>query len=110
MRVAGLRQRSTAEWLEIFSRLDVPAARYNTIEDLLDDPHLKDTGFWQGEDHPTEGRLRRARVATRFGGGMREEVLPAPRLGQHTREVLAEAGFSEAEVARLLECGAARSP
>jgi len=110
VRAAGLRQRSTAEWLEIFSKLDVPAARYNTIEDLLDDPHLNDTGFWQGEDHPTEGRLRRARVSTRFGGGMREEVLPAPRLGQHTREVLAEAGFSEAEVARLLECGAARSP
>jgi crotonobetainyl-CoA:carnitine CoA-transferase CaiB-like acyl-CoA transferase len=110
VRVAGLRQRTTAEWLEIFSRLDVPAARYNTIEDLLDDPHLNDTGFWQAEEHPTEGRLRRARVATRFGGGMREEVLPAPRLGQHTREVLAEAGFSEAEVARLLECGAARSP
>ena len=110
VRVAGLRQRTTAEWLEILSALDVPAARYNTIEDLLSDPHLSDAGFWQGEDHPTEGRLRRARAATRFGGGMREEVLPAPRLGQHTREVLAEAGFSETETARMLESGAARGP
>ena len=81
---------------------------YNTIEDLLADPHLDDAGFWQSEVHPTEGRLRRARVATRFGGGMRERTLPAPRLGQHTREVLAEAGFSETEVERLLESGAAR--
>jgi crotonobetainyl-CoA:carnitine CoA-transferase CaiB-like acyl-CoA transferase len=108
VRVAGLRQRTTAEWLEVLSALDVPAARYNTIEDLLADPHLDDAGFWQSEDHPTEGRLRRARVATRFGGGMRERTLPAPRLGQHTREVLAEAGFSETEVERLLESGAAR--
>ncbi|MBD0275541.1 MAG: CoA transferase [Acetobacteraceae bacterium] len=110
VRVAGLRQRTTAEWLEIFSGLDVPAARYNTIEDLLADPHLGDVGFWQSEDHPTEGRLRQARVATRFSGGMREDMLPAPRPGQHTREVLAEAGFSEAEVARMLDSGAARSP
>ena len=110
VRVDELRQRTTAEWLEIFSASDVPAARYNTIEDLLVDPHLLDAGFWQGEDHPTEGRLRRARAATRFGGGMREDVLPAPRLGQHTREVLAEAGFSEAEIARLLNSGAARGP
>ena len=110
VRMAGLRQRTTAEWLEIFSALDVPAARYNTIEDLLDDPHLRDAGFWQTEDHPTEGRLRRTRVSTRFGGGMRDEPLPAPRLGQHTREVLAEAGFSEAEIGRMLDSGAARSP
>lgn len=110
VRVAGLRQRTTAEWLDVFSALDVPAARYNTIEDLLADPHLGDTGFWQGEDHPTEGRLRRTRPATRFGGGMREEVLPAPRLGQHTREVLAEAGFGEAEIARMLQSGGAYGP
>jgi crotonobetainyl-CoA:carnitine CoA-transferase CaiB-like acyl-CoA transferase len=36
--------------------------------------------------------------------------LSAPRLGQHTREVLAEAGFSETEVARMLDSGAARGP
>jgi crotonobetainyl-CoA:carnitine CoA-transferase CaiB-like acyl-CoA transferase len=110
VRVTGLRQRTTAEWLEIFAALDVPAARYNTIEDLLTDPHLADAGFWESEDHPTEGRLRRTRVTSRFGGGMREEALPAPRIGQHTREVLAEAGFSDAEVARMLEAGAAREP
>jgi crotonobetainyl-CoA:carnitine CoA-transferase CaiB-like acyl-CoA transferase len=109
VRVAGLSQRTTAEWLEILSALDVPAARYNTIEDLLDDPHLRDAGFWESEEHPTEGRLRRARVATRFGGGMRETMLPAPRLGQHTREVLVEVGFTEAEVVRMLDSGAARS-
>mgnify|MGYP002716387128 CR=1 FL=1 len=110
VRVAGLRRRTTAEWLETFAALDVPAARYNTIEDLLEDPHLGDAGFWVAEDHPTEGRLRRTRVTSRFGGGMREEALPAPRMGQHTREVLAEAGFTEAEVARMLDSGAARAP
>jgi crotonobetainyl-CoA:carnitine CoA-transferase CaiB-like acyl-CoA transferase len=110
IRVAALAQRTTAEWLEIFAAVDVPVARYNSIDDLLHDPHLQDVGFWQFDEHPTEGRIRRTRVANRFGGGMREDVLPAPRLGQHTREVLAELGCSEAEIARMLETGAAEGP
>ena len=108
LRVAALAQRSTAEWLEIFAARDVPAARYNTIDDLLEDPHLRDVGFWQGEDHPTEGRLRHARTAVTFGGGMRAETLPAPRQGMQTDEILAEIGYSPAEIAALRETGAAR--
>lgn len=107
VRVAALAERDTAEWLEVFAAADVPAARYNRIEDLLDDPHLLDVGFWRAEDHPTEGRLRRTMATTRFGGGMREEGQPAPRLGQHTRAVLAEAGLAAAEIDAMLATGAA---
>ncbi len=107
VRVVALAQRGTAEWLEVFAAADVPAARYNRIEDLLEDPHLHDVGFWNAEDHPTEGRLRRTMVATRFGGGMREDGLPAPRLGQHTRAVLEEAGLPAAEIDAMLATGAA---
>jgi len=108
VQVEALAQRTTAEWLEIFAA-DVPAAGYNSIEDLLEDPHLQDVGFWEADDHPTEGRIRRTRTANRFSGGMRQEVLPAPRLGQHTREVLAELGYDAAEIDRMLESGAAQA-
>ncbi|MBX6375601.1 MAG: CoA transferase [Acetobacteraceae bacterium] len=107
VRAEGLRQKTTDEWLEIFAELDVPAARYNTIDDLLTDPHLADVGFFFPEEHPTEGRIRRTRVANRFSGGMREDTLPAPRLGQHTREVLAELGYGAEEITRMVEAGAA---
>ncbi|MBV1799706.1 CaiB/BaiF CoA-transferase family protein [Siccirubricoccus sp. G192] len=107
VQVEALATKTTAEWLDIFARADVPAAGYNRIDDLLHDPHLQDVGFWQFDEHPTEGRIRRTKVANRFGGGMREAVLPAPRLGQHTREVLAEAGYAEAEIDRMLQTGAA---
>ncbi|WP_135467326.1 CaiB/BaiF CoA transferase family protein [Crenalkalicoccus roseus] len=110
VQVEALAQRTTAEWLEIFAAADVPAAGYNTIDDLLDDPHLNDVGFWSIEEHPTEGRIRRTRTPVTFGGGMRREGRPAPRLGQHTREVLAELGYAEAEIARMLESGAAQEP
>lgn len=107
IRVEGLKQRTTEEWLAIFARLDVPAARYNRIDDLMDDPHLNDVGFWFTDEHPTEGTIRRTRSANTFGNGMRDDTLPAPRLGAQSREILAEAGYDEAEIDAMLTSGAA---
>jgi crotonobetainyl-CoA:carnitine CoA-transferase CaiB-like acyl-CoA transferase len=107
VRVEGLAQKTTAEWLEIFAAVDVPAARYNSIDDLLEDPHLLDTGFWNFDDHPTEGRIRRTSVANKFSGGMRQETLPAPQLGRDTRGVLAALGYPETQIEAMLASGAA---
>ncbi|NDH63239.1 MAG: CoA transferase [Alphaproteobacteria bacterium] len=107
VRKTGLAKRTTAEWLEIFDRLDVPAARYNSIDDLLTDPHLQDVGFFRSEEHPSEGRIRRTKLANSFSGGAREDETHAPRTGEHTREVLAEAGYAAAEIDALLASGAA---
>ena len=74
---ASPRRRRT-EWVEMFDKLDVPAARYNSIDDLLTDPHLKDVGFFQHEDHPSEGRIRRTRLANIFSGGARAIENHAP--------------------------------
>jgi crotonobetainyl-CoA:carnitine CoA-transferase CaiB-like acyl-CoA transferase len=108
VRKKGLAQKTTGEWLEIFDKLDIPAARYNSIDDLLTDPHLQDVGFFGSEDHPSEGKIRRTRPANIFSGGGRTRPLPAPRLGQHTAEVLAEVGYSDAEIAAMKEAGAVR--
>ncbi len=106
VRVEGLAQKTTAEWLEIFARLDVPAARYNTIDDVLLDPHLADVGFFKTEEHPSEGRIRRTRVANVFSGGARVNETHAPRYGEHTREILAEAGYDPAGIDALIAAGA----
>ena len=105
----GLGGRTTDEWVELFDKLDVPAARYNSIDDLLTDPHLKDVGFFKEEDHPSEGRIRRTRLANVFSGGSREEEGHAPLMGQQTREILAEAGYSAAEIDKLLASGAVQT-
>lgn len=107
VRAAGLREKTTAEWLAIFESLDVPAARYNSIDDLFDDPHLRDVGFFEEVEHPSEGPIRRTKIPNTFHGGMREGTLDAPRLGEHTREILVEAGYTEVEVAELLAAKAA---
>ena len=86
----------------------MPAARYNTIDELMTDPHLKDVGFFREEHHPTEGKLRRTKPANIFSGGMRQEQGHAPLMGQQTREILAEVGY-EAEIEAMLKAGAIES-
>jgi crotonobetainyl-CoA:carnitine CoA-transferase CaiB-like acyl-CoA transferase len=108
VRKEGLAQKTTAEWLEIFDKCDVPAARYNTIDDLLTDPHLADVGFFQPEDHPSEGRIRRSRRANKFSGGERAKETHAPTLGEHTNAILGEAGYGAAEIEALRTSGAVR--
>ncbi len=83
-----LATRSTAQWLEAFDRLEIPASRMNRLEDLATDPHLRETHFFETIDDPAMGRLRFAGVPVKFDG-RRPPVRMAPRLGEHTAEVLA---------------------
>ena len=74
----------------------------------MTDPHLADVGFFGSEDHPSEGRIRRTRPANIFSGGGRSTTTHAPKLGEHTSEVLAEAGYTTAEIETMKSSGAAR--
>jgi crotonobetainyl-CoA:carnitine CoA-transferase CaiB-like acyl-CoA transferase len=99
--------RTTAEWLKIFDKSGVPVIVVNTLEDLITDPHLTATGFWQFQDHPTEGRLRMASFPVNFGATPASITRPAPRLGEHTVEVLREAGLSNQDIDKMTASGAA---
>ena len=107
VRMEGLAQKTTDEWLRIFDALDIPAQRYNTIEDLLCDPHLEDVGFFEAVTHPSEGRIRRTRLTNTFSGGEREDLHHAPLLGQNTCDVLSELGYQQSAIAAMLSTGAA---
>ena len=105
IRIEALKDRTTAEWLEIFDAADVPAMPYHTLETLLEDPHLAEAGFFEWKDHPTEGRIRNMRVPNRLSGGVRADYRPAPKLGADSREVLAEAGYDAATIDRMIAEG-----
>jgi crotonobetainyl-CoA:carnitine CoA-transferase CaiB-like acyl-CoA transferase len=100
--------RTTGEWLDIFAKSSVPTIVVNSLEALKDDPHLKAVGFWQEVDHPTEGRLRMTRFPTTFSDSPVDVRRLPPRLGEHTTEVLREAGLDDGAIAGLLQSGAAR--
>lgn len=102
--------RTTAQWLELFGRSSIPAMKVNSLADLIDDPHLAATGFWHEVEHPTEGRLRMPGFPVAFSQSPADvERRHAPRLGEHTVEVLEEAGLTRAAIEALTASGAART-
>ena len=98
--------RTTGEWLTLLERNDIPCVRPNELDDLIDDPHLAAVEFVREVDHPSEGKLRLAGIPSRWNGASLPISRPPPRLGEHSVEVLRDAGLDPAEIERLLAEGA----
>lgn len=101
--VAG---RTTAEWFARLEHTNVPVMIVNSLEDLIHDEHLVATGFWQDVDHPTEGALRSPSPSIHFEKTRASIRRHAPNLGEHSLEILKEAGYSAAEIEALVQDGA----
>jgi crotonobetainyl-CoA:carnitine CoA-transferase CaiB-like acyl-CoA transferase len=104
-----MKTRTTAEWIEALERADIPVQRMNSLADIVADPHLAATGYFSTVEHPTEGRLRSMAVPSEWSASPPQYRRHAPRLGEHTREVLGEAGLSAAQIDALIASGAARA-
>lgn len=102
-------QHDTAHWLALCERLEIPAARMNTLADLPSDPHLQATQFFAELDDPKMGALRFPGVPVLFDGE-RPPVNTVARLGEHTREVMLEAGVSKDTVSAWIANGTLQNP
>jgi crotonobetainyl-CoA:carnitine CoA-transferase CaiB-like acyl-CoA transferase len=100
-----MKTRTSAEWLALFARADIPAGPMSAVEDVLADPHLAATGFFAIEEHPTEGRVRRMATPTDWSASPPAPAAPAPGLGEHSREVLREAGYGDEEIDAFVAAG-----
>ena len=101
-----MRTRTTAEWGELLEKADIPHAPMNSPADLLVDPELTATGFLTLEDHPSEGPMHAMGTPTVWSETRTADPLPAPRLGEHSAALLAEAGYSQDEIRALAAAGA----
>jgi crotonobetainyl-CoA:carnitine CoA-transferase CaiB-like acyl-CoA transferase len=101
----ALKSKTSAEWLAIFDEKDIPSMPFNTFEDLFEDPHLTDAGFFRTVEHPTEGKIRRMRLPNTWSCELRSDFLHAPKIGQHSVELLRGAGCSDAEIETMLQDG-----
>ena len=104
-----VQQHDTAYWIATCERLEIPAAPVGRLDDLPQDPHLLATGFFESVQDPAMGEVRFPGVPVRFNGQRPPVALP-PRLGEHTRPLLAAAGLSAAQIDAMLGSGAAVAP
>ena len=111
-RVTGeiIASRDRDEWLDLFGDTNVPMMVVNTLDDLITDPHLVESGFWQEHDHPTEGRIRCSSPPMNFGSTPASIRSLAPRLGEHSEEVLREAGYPQEDIDAMVANGEACLP
>lgn len=106
----AIANRSTADWLAALTEADIPVMPLHTPDSLIDDGHHAATGFLRTVEHPHEGTVRSIGVPTRWSGRRPEPVRQAPRLGEHSVELLREAGYDEQRIGDLLARGITRSP
>jgi crotonobetainyl-CoA:carnitine CoA-transferase CaiB-like acyl-CoA transferase len=102
--------KTTQEWLDLFEPTSVPTNAVNTLDGLIDDPHLKEVGFWQETEHPTEGKIRMTRFPVNFSETPAENRRHQPRLGEHSAEVLREIGLSDDQIKAMLASKATLQP
>lgn len=109
--VAGeMLKRSTGEWLQALAEADIPCAPMNSIDAVIDDPHLNSSGFIRSERHPSEGGLRTTAAATQWSRTPPSPQRPTPRLGENGPEVLRAAGYSDDDIRALAADGVTRLP
>lgn len=92
------RRRSLAEWMAIFGQVEACVEPVHTLEEVLRHPQVRARGHVREVDGKPEG------MASPFVFVPRERT-PAPRLGEHTREVLRDLGYSETEIEALAAAG-----
>ena len=105
-----LKTRTTADWLDAFNRADIPAMPMQTLESLIDDAHLQAVKLFELAEHPSEGKIRQMRNPTRWSATPLGAIRHAPRLGEHSREVLREIGYGEAQIEQLFKSGITVEP
>jgi crotonobetainyl-CoA:carnitine CoA-transferase CaiB-like acyl-CoA transferase len=103
VRESAMLTKTTAEWLAILDAADVPAGPSHTLETLMRDDHLNDVGLFERRSHAIEGDIVNIAQPNTSRGLARDDYLLPPMQGEHTDEILAELGYSRAEIDSALD-------
>jgi len=95
------------EAVAMMRRTDIIFAPMTTLDDFVNDPQAHEAGCFVDTPDGWGGSFKAPAAPARFPGTETGPAGPAPKLGEHTREVLAEAGYGAAEIAALIASGAA---
>ena len=96
-----LTKQDTNYWLKSLKQSDIPAAKVNFPEEIFEDEHLQETNFFRETQHPSEGKLLYPKFPVEFKNTNNGEALHAPNLGENTKEILLDLGYSDFEIESL---------
>ena len=102
---AAMGERTTADWVATLLKADIPVAPLHDLDTLMEDAHLSAVNYLSVVEHPSEGAVREIRVPTTWSESQPSIRRHPPQLGEHSAEILREAGLSEDQIARLVERG-----
>ena len=97
----------SGEWLEVLEKCGVPAGPILNVSEVWNDPQIQARNMEVTLDHPTAGKIKNIGLAAKLYSTPGRITKPAPLLGQHTREVLMNAGYSKKNIEALVDSGAA---
>ena len=100
------RTKTTSQWVDILETAGVPCGPIYNIEQVYADPHVQSREMSVALEHPKAGGIRNIGVPVKLSDTPGSVRTPAPLLGQHSDEVLAQYGYAEGEIAALKDCGA----
>ncbi|WP_140986204.1 CaiB/BaiF CoA transferase family protein [Asticcacaulis tiandongensis] len=101
----ALKTRSSADWLAAMREVDIWCGPVYGYEELVNDPQVAHNGTFVEYDHPTEGRVKTPGFPIKFSKTPSKIERGAPLVGEHSREILREAGKSDAVIEALITAG-----
>ena len=101
----AMEARTSAEWVAALLAADIPVTPLHDLDSLMEDEHLTAVNYLPVVEHPTEGRVRDIRVPSTWSESQPNVRRHAPQLGEHSVEVLREAGLSEDQIEALIARG-----
>jgi crotonobetainyl-CoA:carnitine CoA-transferase CaiB-like acyl-CoA transferase len=104
-----MRKRTTAEWLDVLGAQGIPAGPVLSVTEMHEHPQTIARKMVPEVRHPVAGRVKTIGLPVKFSATPGEVTRAAPVFGQHTREVLAEAGYTASEIDALIKSGAAKA-
>lgn len=94
-----------SEVVERLRKAGVPVTPVNTVKDTLEDPHAKERGIFAFQDHPRFGHVKFSRLPIMADGAFPEPYSPSPDVGEHSRHILREQGYSDEEIEQMVDSG-----
>ena len=92
--------KTTQEWIDLLRPLSIPVIALNRLDDLENDPHLQAVGFFEHLEHPQVGHYQVPKPPVKFAGTPSSIRSHAPQLGEHSAQILSEAGLDDEEIAQ----------